>query len=152
MNKLDLQLTLFSDSLQLKTIDNKRYIWCIIRQKWLVLQPEEMVRQLLLLYLLQEKQVSKNRIAVERGLSVNGLAKRCDILVFRPNMEPWLLVECKAPNVKLTQAVFRQIATYNMPLQVPLLLVSNGPEAYACAIDFQKEDYQFLPEIPAFPQ
>ena len=125
-------------------------VWDSIRAKWLVLQPEEMVRQLLVLYL-QDCGVNKNRIAIERGLEVNGLAKRCDMLVYDPQMNPWLLVECKAPQVRLTQATFRQIAAYNLPLRVPHLLVCNGPEAYCCTLDWETENHRFLTALPVYP-
>ena len=149
--QLRLNLTHYQELLEVKQEEGKRWLRDPIRNKWLVLQPEEMVRQLLIQYLLDVLGVNKNRIAIERGLSVNGLQKRCDILIFNPAMEPWLLVECKAPTVALRQSVFRQIATYNMPLQVPYLLVCNGPEAYCCSIDFVQERYQFLEELPPYP-
>jgi hypothetical protein len=150
LNKLDLGLSEYSEQLKLKTVGEKRYLWGAIRSKWLVLQPEEMVRQLLLLYL-QDQGVSKHRIAVERGLLVNGLQRRCDILVYDPGMNPWLLIECKAPQVRLTQDAFRQIAAYNLPLRVPYLLVCNGPDAYCCQLDWEAEDYAFLAELPVYP-
>ncbi|MCB0639405.1 MAG: type I restriction enzyme HsdR N-terminal domain-containing protein [Lewinella sp.] len=148
---LDLQLTRFSDELRTKTSAGKRWIWDTVRQKWLVLQPEELVRQLLVQYLLLEKGVSKNRLAIERGLTVNDLQKRCDILVYSSAMEPWLLVECKAPQVRLSPATFRQITIYNRPLQVPFLLVSNGPESYCAHIHLADGTFTFLEGVPDFP-
>lgn len=150
MNKLDLGLSSYAEQLRLKTEGGKRFLWDVIRSKWLVLQPEEMVRQLLLLYL-QEQGVSKNRVAVEHGLVVNGLRKRCDILVYDPAMAPWLLVECKAPQVRISQATFRQTAAYNLPLRVPYLLVCNGPEAYCCQLDWEQEQFTFLAALPHYP-
>ncbi|MEL7222342.1 MAG: type I restriction enzyme HsdR N-terminal domain-containing protein [Bacteroidota bacterium] len=147
---LELSLSDYQSHLRIKKQANKRYLWDEIRAKWLVLQPEELVRQLLIHYLLNQHQVSKNRIAIERGIKVNQLQKRCDILIYDQAMNPWLLVECKAPSVKLNQAVFRQIATYNMPLQVPYLLVCNGPHAYCCAIDFAEQTFIFLEELPVY--
>ena len=153
MSEVALQLDLprFQTEIQVKQEAGKRWIWGAIRSKWLVLQPEELVRQLLLQYLILETAVNKNRIAVERGLSVNTLQKRCDILIYDLAMKPWLLVECKAPTVKLNEQVFRQIALYNMQLQVPYLLVCNGPQAYCCEIDFTSNSYEFLTDLPAFP-
>lgn len=145
---LNLKLDEFQNRLKIKTEGQKRFLWDFIRSKWLVLLPEEMVRQLLIHYLIEQLGVNKNRIAIERGLSVNGLQKRCDILIFDQLMKPFLLIECKAPSVKLNQAVFRQIAQYNMTLNVPYLLVSNGPNAYCCAIDFEQKGYTFLDHIP----
>jgi hypothetical protein len=148
--QLRLNLTHYQDLLEVKQEDGKRWLRDPIRNKWLVLLPEEMVRQLLIHYLIDNLGVNKNRITIERGLTVNGLQKRCDILIFDRAMQPWLLVECKAPSVRLKQSVFRQIATYNMPLQVPYLLVCNGPEAYACSIDFAEETFEFLSELPTY--
>lgn len=149
--QLKLNLTHYQDLLEIKNAEGKRWLRDPIRNKWLVLLPEELVRQLLIQYLMDSLGVNKNRIAIERGLTVNGLQKRCDILIFDPAMQPWLLVECKAPAVALRQSVFRQIAIYNMPLRVPYLLVCNGPDAYSCAIDFETEQFTFLAELPPYP-
>jgi len=146
--KLDLELHRFQNHLKLKKQGDKPYVWDFIRSKWLVLQPEEMVRQLLIHYLIEDLGVNKNRIAVEKGLTVNTLKKRCDILIYDQSMTPFLLIECKAPAIKLNQAVFEQIAQYNMALKVPFLLVSNGPDAFCCAIDFEEKGFQFLSTIP----
>jgi len=148
---LQLDLTRFQTEIQVKQENGKRWIWDFIRRKWLVLLPEELVRQLLVQYLLLEVGVNKNRIAIERGLHVNGLQKRCDILVYDTAMSPWLLIECKAPKVALNDGVFRQIATYNMPLQVPHLMVCNGPQAYCCTINFEEQSFEFLAAIPGYP-
>ncbi|GJM31363.1 MAG: restriction endonuclease subunit R [Saprospiraceae bacterium] len=117
----------------------------------MVLQPEELVRQLVVQYLLSEKGFNQNRIALERGLTVNGLAKRCDILIYNQAMNPFLLVECKAPSVKITQEVFRQIAIYNLPLNVPFLLVTNGVDTYCCEMDYDQRTFKFLAAIPDYP-
>lgn len=145
---LDLGLNELQQFLKIKKEGQKRFLWDCIRSKWLVLLPEEMVRQLLIHHLINHLGINKNRIAIEKGLTVNGLQKRCDILVFDQSMQPFLLIECKAPSVKINQTVFRQIAQYNMALNVPYLLVCNGPDAYCCAIDFLEKNYNFLDHIP----
>lgn len=145
---LNLSLDEYQQYLKIKTEGEKRFLWDFIRSKWLVLLPEEMVRQLLIHYLIKQLGINKNRIAIEKGLSVNGLQKRCDILIFGQAMKPFLLIECKAPSVQLNQAVFRQIAQYNMTLNVPYLLVCNGPDAYCCEIDFEQKNYTFLDDVP----
>ena len=136
---------------QLKTLrkENKTYLWDPIRQKHLVLLPEEFVRQLVVLYLLEEKGFNKNRIGIEKGIKVNGLAKRCDLLVYNQLVEPILLVECKAPEVALNQSTFEQIARYNLPLQVDYLMVTNGRQTYCCKMDYKEESFEFLDEIPS---
>ena len=148
---IDIDYLKYQDQLKIKTIDNKRCIFDPLRQKYLVLQPEELVRQLMLIYFIQEKAYLKNRISIERGIQVNTLKKRCDILIYDLDMNPFLLVECKAPAVKINQAVFEQIARYNLPLQVPYLLVSNGQKTYCCAMDYEANSFSFLTEIPDFP-
>lgn len=138
----------YRESLQVKTQDQKRYIFDPIRKKWVVLQPEEFVRQLIIQYLIQNKGYSPNRIAIERGIKVNGMAKRCDILVYTQDMQPFLLIECKAPEIPLNADVFHQMAVYNMQLRVPLLMMSNGTAAYLCKIDVEKQEYTLLEDLP----
>lgn len=153
MAQAPLNLDLLSYQAQLKTRrqDGKTYLFDPIRKKYLVLLPEEFVRQLVLLYLIEAKGFNRNRISVEKGLKVNELRKRCDILVYSPELKPFLLVECKAPEVPLNQATFEQIARYNLPLQVDYLLVTNGRHTYCCAMDYEKESFEFLSDIPSYP-
>ncbi len=148
---MDLALMQFRPSLQLRQHENGNSIYDPIRKKWLVLQPEEMIRQLALIYLLEVKGYNRNRIKVEKSLRVNTLSKRCDILVYDPDMNPFLLVECKAPHVKINEATFRQLAAYNLPLQVPHLLAINGVAAYCCRMDYQTESWELLDSIPDYP-
>ena len=148
---IDLDLMKYKKSLKLKTEDEKRYIFDPIRKKWLVLQPEELVRQLMILYLLEEKKYNKNRINVEKEIVVNRLQKRCDILVFDKDMENFLLVECKAPHVPIHHEVFKQIAWYNMALKVKYLVVTNGQETFCSIMNYEEESFEFLSRIPDYP-
>ncbi len=148
---IDLKLMDYKEHIRLKREGNIRNIWDPIRKKWLVLQPEELVRQLLLQYLLKKMAYNANRVRMEKGLQVNALDKRCDLLVFDDRIRPWLLAECKAPHVPVGQEVFEQIAWYNTALEVPYLLVTNGIDTYCCAIDYEKRSYTFLQEIPEAP-
>ncbi|NJB85566.1 hypothetical protein GGR26_001311 [Lewinella marina] len=145
---IDLRLERFSSQLSVKLGGNQRHVRCEIRRKWLVLQPEEFVRQLLLHFLIKEMRYNRNRITVERGLAVNGAARRTDILIFDQQMRPFLLIECKAPKIPLTTEVFRQAAHYNGPLRVPYLMISNGRESYVAAIDYEARDYQLQLQVP----
>jgi len=142
--------THYKGQIVVKKKEGKRWIFDQIRRKYLVLQPEELVRQLVICYLLKERAYNQNRIAIEKKLEVNGMTKRCDILVFQKDMQPWLLVECKAPGVALSEATFRQVALYNMPLQVQYLMVTNGHTTYCCRMDYEQNDFEFLEEIPAY--
>jgi hypothetical protein len=146
--RIQLDLLRFQDQLQVKRDGDKRLIFDPVRKKWLVLQPEEMVRQLMVCYLLEVKGYRKNRLSAERGLTVNSLQGRFDLLVYDQEVEPYLLVECKAPQLKLKQSTFEQAAWYNTTLRVPYLMVTNGRETYCCAIDYEAKDYHYLDAVP----
>lgn len=146
----DLDLFRFQHLLQVTTQGDSRKIFDPIRKKWLLLQPEELVRQLMLQFLTTEKGYNKNRVKVEKYLKVNTLSKRCDILVYDAAMMPFLLVECKAPQVSLNDAVFLQMASYNLPLRVPFLMMTNGLVAYCCKVDYETASFSELPEVPSF--
>lgn len=145
---LSLDLLQYQNLLQVKKQAEHSLLFDCIRRKWLVLQPEELVRQLLVQYLLSEKKYPKNRFALEKGLKINELGKRYDVLIYNHDMKPFLLAECKAPQITLNDAVFRQIANYNMPLQVQYLLVTNGIQTYCCKMDYDAQSYEFVNEIP----
>lgn len=145
---IELNLTAWEKQLRLKRDAGVSYLLDPIRNKWLVLQPEEIVRQLMVQYLIHDRLYNKNRIRLEQGLTVNGLSKRCDILIYDNTIKPYLLVECKSPKVPITQAVFEQIANYNLPLQVNYLVVTNGPATFCCEMDYEAHSFHFLPAIP----
>ena len=148
---IELDLMQYKDLLQVEKEGGKTYLFDPLRRKKLVLQPEELVRQLIVQFLILEKGYNKNRIKIEKGLEVNGLKKRCDVLVYDREVNPYLLVECKAPNIRITEGAFRQIATYNLLLQVPFLLVSNGVDTFCCKMDYEKETFEYLSEVPYYP-
>jgi len=145
---INLRLERFSSQLNVKQEAGKRMVFGAIRKKWLVLQPEEFVRQLLVHFLINDMRYNRNRITVERGVRVNSRARRTDILIFDDDMRPFMLIECKEPRVELDTSVFRQAATYNGPLRVPYLMISNGRESIVADIDFATEDYRFLDAVP----
>ena len=122
------------------------------RKKQVVLTPEEWVRQNFLQFLLIEKKYPESLIKVEMGLRLNKLPKRSDVVVFDNHGKPVLLVECKAPDIKISQKVFDQIARYNMTLKVEYLIVTNGLKHYCCKLDYTNRSYTFLKEIPAFSE
>lgn len=148
---LDLDLLQFQPHLRVQEDKDGAYIFDPIRKKHVVLQPEELVRQLVLQYLLQELQYPAHRIRVEIGIVYNGLKKRCDIVVFDAAVQPWLLIECKSPKIALNQAVFEQAAHYNLQLQAPFLGVTNGLASYVAQLDFEQHSFQYLSAFPAFP-
>jgi hypothetical protein len=139
-----------SYSFRFKNSENKIAIFDEIRKKFILLTPEEWVRQHVVQYLLQDNNYPKSYINVEKLIKVNDLNKRYDIVVYQPNGELFLLIECKAPEVKISQQTFDQIARYNLVLNAKYLMVSNGLNHYFCKIDFENEKYVFLEELPKF--
>lgn len=122
-------------------------IFDIVRRKYVALTPEEWVRQHFIHYLVNDKNFPKSLLAVEMNILLNKLKKRCDIVGYNKLAKPILIVECKAPGVKISQKTFDQVAGYNISLRVKHLAVSNGLEHYFCEIDFEKNNYRFIKEI-----
>jgi len=144
------QLNLPPYKLKVKSSENKLLIFDIVRKKYIVLTPEEWVRQHYIHYLVTEKHYPISLIAVEKQLKVNTRTKRTDIVIFNTQGTPEIIVECKAPSIKISQHVFDQIARYNMELKAPYLIVTNGMFHYYCRQNFEKKCYEFLKDIPAF--
>lgn len=129
MNNL-VKLNLPLAQLKLSEENKITFVRCLIRNKKIVLTPEEWVRQHLIYYLDSHFNYSKHRMAVEYEIKYNQLSKRADIVYFDSDRNPYLIVECKAPNVKLNKDVLHQIVTYNSKLNTPYMLISNGIEHY----------------------
>ena len=108
--------------------EGQDYIWGIVRKKWYVLQPEELVRQAMLDWMVREKGVSAALISVEKGIKYLKLQKRFDVVVYDNEGKAFILCECKAPDVPLSQDTLNQIARYNVSIQAPHLLLTNGRE------------------------
>jgi hypothetical protein len=125
-------------------------IFDAIRKKYVVLTPEEWVRQNFLQFLIQDKKFPSSLIAVEIALKYNQLQKRADVLVYDKTGSPYLMVECKAPEVKITQDAFDQIARYNMKFKVKYLVITNGLNHFCCQMDYTTNNYQYLENIPFF--
>jgi len=143
-------LNLPTYSFNIKFQEQRKYIFDTLRKKYVLLTPEEWVRQNFLKYLIEEKKYPASLISVEMEIKLNKLSKRCDAVVFNRNGEPALIVECKAPSVKIDQLVFEQIARYNMQLKVDYLIVTNGLKHFCCKINFENQSYKFLNDIPVF--
>ena len=146
------KLNLPGYSFKTKHQDEKLFIWDNIRKKYVVLTPEEWVRQNFINFLIYEKSYIPSLISVEHELKLNTLSKRCDILVFAKSGRPVLLVECKNPSIDITQDVFDQIARYNLVLHVEYLIVTNGLSHYCCKIDYYDRSYSYLKEIPSLKE
>ena len=130
-----------------KSNENKRTIFDPIRKKFVFLSPEEWVRQHVVHDLL-DKGIGKTRISVEKQFDVMGQSKRFDVVVAGKNASIALLVECKAPEIKITQNAFDQIARYQLALHADYLMLTNGLQHYYCKMNPDNQSYQFLPEFP----
>ncbi len=133
-----------------KNSENKVSIFDAIRKKFILLSPEEWVRQHTVQFLLQEKKVPLSLLNVEKLIKINELSKRYDIVAFQPDGTIFLLVECKSPEIKIYQDTFDQIARYNLMLEAKYLMVTNGLNHYFCQMDFEKECYTFLNDLPHY--
>ncbi len=144
------KLNLPTYSFNIKLIEQRKYIFDFIRKKFVILTPEEWVRQNFLKYLVEEKKYPTSLIVVEKEFKLNRLSKRSDAVVYNKSGNPILILECKSTSVKIDQKVFDQITRYNMKLKVDFLIITNGMEHYACNIDYNNQRYSFLKDIPNY--
>lgn len=131
-----------------KNSENKIAVFDVLRKKFVLLTPEEWVRQHVVHFLIQEKKMPKSLLSVEKQLKVHDLIKRYDVLAHNPDGSIHLVVECKAASIPITQQTFDQIARYNLALKANYLMVTNGLEHFFCQLDYQAERYHFLPDLP----
>lgn len=124
----------------IKRSNSKDFIFDPIRKQWVLLTPEEWVRQHFLQYLQESLQYPTSLIAVEKGIDVNGLLKRFDVLVYNEYFQPWMVIECKEMSVPLTEEVLHQVIRYNSVLQANFLVITNGAHTMA----FQMEQGEFI--------
>lgn len=132
------------------TQSGKDEIFDEFRKKYVVLTPEEWVRQNFIRFLKEEKKYPSALIAIEKGIKVNNMKKRFDAVVHNRDGQPIMLIEFKSPDIKITQKVMEQISRYNLNLNVNYLLISNGLSHYCCHIDKETGDIIFLKDIPDF--
>jgi len=133
-----------------KSNENKTLIFDIIRKKFVVLTPEEWVRQHTIHFLTFEKKYPISHINVEKQLQLNDTVKRYDIVVFNKDGTIKIIIECKAPSIKTNQQTFDQIARYNLVLKSETLMVTNGLEHFFCTMDFTNKRYLFLKDLPSY--
>jgi hypothetical protein len=133
---------------RIKTEAGKEFIFDSLRKKWLLLTPEEWVRQNFIQYLIKEKKYPSSLIALEKEIQLGELKKRFDILVYDNNHQPWMMIECKAGEIKLDDAVLQQVLRYNISVPVQFIVITNGSFTYA----WQKESngLQIINEIPGW--
>ena len=130
--------------------DGRTVIFDAIRRRYVALTPEEWVRQHFVHFLLEHKRYPQALMANEVQVLLNGTKKRCDTVLYRRDLTARMIVEYKAPDVEITQKVFDQITRYNMVLKVDYLIVSNGLQHYCCRINYEKNSYTFLQDIPMY--
>ena len=134
---------------KIKKEDTVELIFDDLRKRWVVLTPEEWVRQNMLRYLTQVKMYPAKLIAVEKEISMGELKKRCDAVVYNRNAQPWMIIECKEMNVPLTVNTLEQALRYHSALPADYLVITNGSHCYG----FEKREGQFyeINELPLYP-
>lgn len=143
-------LTLPAYAFERRSIDGKPHIYDAVRQQYVRLTPEEWVRQHLLRYLMEERGVPRALLTVEQAFAYQQQTRRADAVVHNSAGDPLLVVECKAPRVKIDQGVFDQLARYNQALGARFLAASNGRTHYCCRYSDKTGAFQFMESIPAF--
>jgi len=141
-------LNLPTYSFSIKSEEGRSYIFDAFRKKYVLLTPEEWVRQHFLQYLVQDKGFPASLIAVEKEFQFNRMKKRTDILVYNTQGKAVMIVECKAPTVPVTRDAFDQIGLYNLTFKVPWLMVTNGMKHYCCQFDETTLQYRFIDQVP----
>ena len=144
------QLNLPPYNIKVKNEDGRRKIFDILRRKYFVITPEEWVRQHFIHFLIDHKGYPVRLLANEVALSVGDKVIRADSVLYDKNLSPRMIIEYKAPHIKLTQKVFDQISAYNLLLHVDYLIVSNGIETYICKMDYAQQTYVFLETVPDY--
>jgi len=144
------ELNLPAYSFRISEKDGSEMILDPLRRKFIKLTPEEWVRQHFIQYLINQGGYPSGLMGVEVMFMLNKLKRRVDILVHNRSGMPVMIVECKAPDIKLDEAVFEQIATYNFKYKVPYLIVTNGIHHYACKFDHELMKFEYLLVIPVY--
>ena len=145
-----IQLNLPDFAFRIREQNNRQEIFDPVRKIFVALTPEEWVRQNFVQFLVQEKNIPQSMIGIEKEHTLYKMKRRSDILIFGNQGLPAMVVECKAPTIKISQKSFDQVARYNMILKVKYLVVTNGLQHFCCLIDFGKATYSFLEEIPDY--
>ena len=135
---------------RIKKINGKTVIFDVIRKKFIVVTPEEWVRQHLIHYLINQMKYPKSLILVEDGMKVNKMIKRSDVVIYNRSGEIFLAVECKSTRVKLTQKSMDQLSVYNQHYKAKYLVLTNGLQLYICKMDYTKGKSEFINQFPEF--
>ncbi len=133
--------------IQVREHDGRQEVFDPVRRRWVALTPEEWVRQWTILQLHEGYGYPLEVMQVEGAITVNGMTRRCDIVVYQEG-QPWMIVECKKSDIPLTQKVCDQACRYNSVLRVPYLLLTNGIQEIVIAVDFEKGCLKQLTDFP----
>jgi hypothetical protein len=144
------QLNFKGYQFRFKNKENKPLIFDVVRKKFVVLTPEEWVRQHCIHFLNTELNYPLSHINIEKQIQVHNTSKRYDIVVFKPDGSIQLVVECKAPEISISQETFDQVARYNFVLQANYLMVTNGLTHFYCVMDYKESRYHFLEALPPY--
>ena len=137
---------------RMRKVGQSKQIFDSIRKKFVALTPEEWVRQHIISYLVNDKNYPVSLLAVEMSLTLNKLKKRADVVAYSREGLPLVLVECKAPAIKISQSSFDQAARYCLATGIQIIIITNGLTHFCAKIDNQQQSYQFLKEIPVYNQ
>jgi len=148
--KIALDLQSFQSFLKINSKDQKTRVFDPVRRKYIILTPEEHVRQLLLQYLIHNKRISIHKLMVEKQIKVGARNKRFDIVILDKGLNPMVIIECKKPGEPIKDAVFEQISNYNQSLKAKYLMVTNGIEHYCAEMNYTEKSYKLLRELPNF--
>ena len=144
------ELNLPKYGIKIKNDKGHQSIFDVLRRKYVALTPEEWVRQHFVHFLIEHKGYPKALMANEIQLAIGNKKLRCDSVLYDRTLKPRMIIEYKAPTVRITQKVFDQITIYNMLLHVDYLVVSNGIKHYCCRMDYANQKYLFLEDIPDY--
>lgn len=148
---IDIDLLRVQSLIKVRQNQQGNEIFDVVRKKWLILQPEEWVRQLTVLYLSRILDFPLNHFSIEKGVN-KGLKKgRWDIVVFDYAMKPFILIECKSPQISLTEDVIYQASVYNIELKAPYIAVTNGKKTSCFVVNKENNNYTFLVDFPGYP-
>lgn len=137
-------------SIKLRETDGRREVFDMVRNRFVALTPEEWVRQHFIQYLHEVLLYPIELMQVEGAISLNGMTRRCDIVVYDEDVKPLIIVECKKETVPLSQKVIDQACRYNLVLQVPFLCITNGRQQLCCKVDFAKKCLNTISELPKY--
>lgn len=147
---IELDLLKYQNKLHLKTEFGKYFIGDKIRNKYVAMTPEELVRQLMINFLIDNLHYPKSKLQVEKSLKINNMDKRFDLLVYNDDIQPFMIIECKSYKIPIQQNQVDQVSLYNIALKAPYTVITNGNFAVCSKIDFNSNKYEFLESLPKY--